>query len=106
MVQSWEEQPRALRAVQPFRAIQLGEMGREELSDIQQGQMEVLHLGRSNSEHLYRLGADLLESSSVGKDLGVLVDNELSLSQQCPGGQGSQWNPGVHQEEQCQQVRE
>ncbi|KAJ7420926.1 hypothetical protein WISP_45791 [Willisornis vidua] len=32
--------------------------------------------------HQYRLGADLLESSSVEKDLGDLVYNKLSISQQ------------------------
>jgi len=36
-----------------------------------------------SSVHQYRLEADLLESSSVESDLGVLMDDRLTVSQQC-----------------------
>ena len=44
---------------------------------------KVLHLGRNNPMHQYRLGADLLENSSAEKDLGVLADNKPTMSQKC-----------------------
>jgi len=47
------------------------------------GRCRVLHLGRNNPMHQYRLGADLLGSSSVERDLGVLVEDRLTVSQQC-----------------------
>jgi len=47
------------------------------------GKCRVLHMGRNNRMHQYRLGDDLLESSSVERHLGVPVDDRLTMSQQC-----------------------
>ncbi|PKU42738.1 reverse hypothetical protein [Limosa lapponica baueri] len=53
------------------------------LMKFNKGKRRVLHLGRSNPKHQYRLGADLLESSFEEKDLGVLASNRMTMSQQC-----------------------
>ncbi|GAB0190266.1 mitochondrial enolase superfamily member 1 [Grus japonensis] len=47
------------------------------------GQCQVLHLGHNSPMQCYRLGEEWLESCLAEKDLGLLVNSCLDMSQQC-----------------------
>lgn len=52
------------------------------LVNFNKGKCQVLHLWKNNSMHQYVQEGKCLERSFAKKNLGVLVDNKLTMSQQ------------------------
>ncbi|XP_059576183.1 uncharacterized protein LOC132247417 [Alligator mississippiensis] len=42
----------------------------------------VLHLGRSNQQHTYKMGNSLVESTEAERDLEVIIDSKMNMGQQ------------------------
>ena len=63
-------------------ADRLGKWADRNLMEFNMEKCNVLHLGRISPTHQYMLGATRLKSSFAGKDLGVLADTRLNVSQQ------------------------
>ena len=59
------------------------ERASKNLMKLNKDRHKIMHLGKHNPGVQYRLGSTWLESSSVERDLGVLVDRKLNMSEQC-----------------------
>ncbi|GAB0178838.1 P protein [Grus japonensis] len=81
----------------------LEEWANKNLMKFNKEKCEVLHMGKHNLGVQHRLGSTWQESSSVKRDLGVLVDNKLNISEQCCSSKESQQDAGLHQQGHSQQ---
>ena len=64
----------------------LEEWANKNLTKFNKNKCKVLHLGKHNPGVQHRLGSTQLGSSSVERDLGVLMDNKHNMSEHCAAG--------------------
>ncbi|GAB0188880.1 cAMP-dependent protein kinase inhibitor alpha [Grus japonensis] len=60
----------------------LERQARENCVKFNKAKRKVLHMGRGNPKHKYRLGREWIENSPEEKDLGVLIDEKLNMRDQ------------------------
>ena len=70
------------RATLPEDLDRLEEWANKNLMKFNKDKCKVLHLGKHNPGVEHRLGSTRLGSSSVERDLGILVDKQLNMSEQ------------------------
>ncbi|KAK4816778.1 hypothetical protein QYF61_022890 [Mycteria americana] len=68
--------------MRPFRNLR-GEAENSSRFKFNKEKRKVMHLGKHKPGVQHRLGSTRLGSSSVERDPGVLVDNQLNMSEQC-----------------------
>ncbi|KAJ7407605.1 hypothetical protein BTVI_62540 [Pitangus sulphuratus] len=98
MVQNWEELLTHSKAERPCRdTLENWRAGQSLTMKFSKDKFQDLYHRQGNPRCTYRLENKRLESSPTERDLGVLLDGKLNISQQCLGSQQGQLCPGGHQ---------